>query len=100
MAITACSAKVFSSPIWLSENPPRSRLPVERAPIAEPPRISGTITNDFAVMPLKDGIYTRFRFQIIDANYLLVEDRTARRYVGRCRHWEQRLDGLPDLGII
>ena len=41
IAITACSAKVFSSSIWLSEKPPRSRLPRAMAPIATPSRSNG-----------------------------------------------------------
>ena len=41
IAITACSAKVFSKAIWLSEKPPGSRRVQLIAPIALPSRNSG-----------------------------------------------------------
>jgi hypothetical protein len=56
MAITACSAKVFSSSTWLSEKPPHSRLPRASAPIAAPPRINGTKTLDLTVRPRMAGL--------------------------------------------
>ena len=50
IAITACSAKVFSSSTWLSEKPPAPddrSMPI--APIGTPSRSSGTATIDRTV---------------------------------------------------
>ena len=54
-AITAWSAKVFSNSTWLSEKPPRSRLPRASAPMTTSPRTNGITSDDFAVMPRMAG---------------------------------------------
>ena len=88
MAITACSAKVFSSSTWVSENPPRCRLPMTSAPIAAAPRIIGTTTEDFTA---SSGEKRRGR----SLTRTICPSRIARPWCGIARWCHRKTPPLP-----